>query len=227
MKNETKLDGALCAGVGTADAAQAAPASGKKKYVSPTMQVIPLGPQRMLATSGVSGPPVQVTLTPMGFDYYIPLFHCVDGNSVASYDGDGYDCSSAVNIGAHGWDFKCGDLGSSFMSKYATSVTALRNYADSRTDCSLITVYWTPADFRLLCGPGRLEVPSPIPVVSFGDGVDWTASDFFANAQFDACSGDGRTFSGTYDGRRFEGTIEYMDYVGGGNSKGIQTIELF
>ena len=113
------------------------------------------------------------------------------------------------------------------MSKYATSVTALRNYADSRTDCSLITVHWTPADFRLLCGPGKLGVPSPIPVVSFGDGVDWTASDFFANAQFDACSGNGSTFSGTYDGRRFEGTIGYMGYVGAGRGEGIETIELF
>ncbi|MBR1713108.1 MAG: hypothetical protein IJ722_06870, partial [Alloprevotella sp.] len=60
MNNEKTLDGALCAGVGTADAATAqpmdasgsAPAEGKKKYVPPTMQVIPLGPQRLLATSG-------------------------------------------------------------------------------------------------------------------------------------------------------------------------------
>ena len=52
MNNETKLDGALCAAEEVADAAQAAPAAGKKKYVPPTMQVIPLGPQRMLATSG-------------------------------------------------------------------------------------------------------------------------------------------------------------------------------
>ena len=52
MNNEKTLDGALYADGLAADAAQAAPAAGKKKYVSPTMQVIPLGPQRMLATSG-------------------------------------------------------------------------------------------------------------------------------------------------------------------------------
>ncbi|MBR1732909.1 MAG: hypothetical protein IJ729_04100 [Alloprevotella sp.] len=69
MKDDKTFDGALCAGVGTADAAGAAPAAGKKKYVSPTMQVIPLGPQRMLATSGVSGDPVAV-LVRGGFDFY-------------------------------------------------------------------------------------------------------------------------------------------------------------
>ncbi|MBR1712096.1 MAG: hypothetical protein IJ722_01655 [Alloprevotella sp.] len=52
MNNEKTLDGALCADVGTADAEGAVPAAGRKKYVPPTMQVIPLGPQRMLATSG-------------------------------------------------------------------------------------------------------------------------------------------------------------------------------
>ncbi|MBR1713124.1 MAG: hypothetical protein IJ722_06950 [Alloprevotella sp.] len=53
MKDEKTLGGALCAGVGTADAAEGAvPAAGTKKYVPPTMQVIPLDPQRLLATSG-------------------------------------------------------------------------------------------------------------------------------------------------------------------------------
>ena len=78
MNNEKTLDGALCAGVGTADAATAqpmdasgsAPAEGKKKYVPPTMQVIPLGPQRMLATSGMSGDPLYVTVF-LGIDYYV------------------------------------------------------------------------------------------------------------------------------------------------------------
>ena len=71
MNNETKLDGALCAGVGTAEALGAAPASGKKKYVSPTMQVIPLGPQRLLATSGEE-PPIHVTIYGVpATDYYL------------------------------------------------------------------------------------------------------------------------------------------------------------
>ena len=52
MNNEKTLAGALCAAEEVADAAQAAPAEGKKKYVPPRMEVIPLGPQRMLATSG-------------------------------------------------------------------------------------------------------------------------------------------------------------------------------
>ena len=66
MKECKTLDGALCAGVRTADALGAAPASGKKKYVSPTMQVIPLGPQRLLATSNA---PVSVYVS-AGFDWY-------------------------------------------------------------------------------------------------------------------------------------------------------------
>ncbi|MBR1711948.1 MAG: hypothetical protein IJ722_00900 [Alloprevotella sp.] len=66
MKDDKTFDGALCAGVGTADAAGAAPAEGKKKYVSPTMQVIPLGPQRLLATSGAA---LQILIT-SGVDYY-------------------------------------------------------------------------------------------------------------------------------------------------------------
>ena len=56
MNENKQLDGALCADgqTGAAQAAEAAaPAEVKKKYVPPTMKVIPLGPQRMLATSGV------------------------------------------------------------------------------------------------------------------------------------------------------------------------------
>ncbi|MBR1732807.1 MAG: hypothetical protein IJ729_03575 [Alloprevotella sp.] len=67
MKDETKLDGALCAGVGTADAAEGAvPAAGRKKYVSPAMQVIPLDPQRLLATSG--GLPIYDICTGQDYD---------------------------------------------------------------------------------------------------------------------------------------------------------------
>ncbi|MBR1732531.1 MAG: hypothetical protein IJ729_02155, partial [Alloprevotella sp.] len=66
MNDETKLDGTLCADeenpavVEAQPVAGSAPAEGKKEYVPPRMQVIPLGPQRLLATSGVSGDPVQV-----------------------------------------------------------------------------------------------------------------------------------------------------------------------
>ncbi|MBR1712726.1 MAG: hypothetical protein IJ722_04925 [Alloprevotella sp.] len=193
MKNETKLGGVLSAAVGTAEAA--APAEGTKKYVPPTMEVIPLGPQRLLATSGaVSGPPVPVTITPIGVDYYAQLL---------AGSGQGW-C-----IGAKGWDFECRDLGSSFMSRYAASVGLMQAYLDSRTDCP--NFGYGPA---LSCGPGTLMAPSSMPEISFGGGVAWTAAEFFSGAQFDACS-DGTTFSGTYDGRRFEGMITGMEFIDG------------
>ena len=72
MNENKQLGGALCAAEGiptAAEAAQAAPAEGKKEYVPPRMQVIPLGPQRLLATSGASGEPVQVYIRG-GFSYY-------------------------------------------------------------------------------------------------------------------------------------------------------------
>ena len=72
MNENKQLGGALCAAEGiptAAEAAQAAPAEGKKEYVPPRMQVIPLGPQRLLATSGASGEPVQVFIKG-GFDAY-------------------------------------------------------------------------------------------------------------------------------------------------------------
>ena len=95
MNNETKLNGALCADRGAADAMQAAPAEGKRKYVPPRMQVIPLSPQRMLATSGVSGPPVKVALTLHAVDYY---FSDNCGNSFEKSGSlDRVGCASFVN----------------------------------------------------------------------------------------------------------------------------------
>ncbi|MBR1732556.1 MAG: hypothetical protein IJ729_02290, partial [Alloprevotella sp.] len=184
----------------------------------PRMEVIPLGPQRLLATSGVvSGPPVRVTLTPMGIDYYELLWgsEAIHGiNPYIIYDGARWKPMSGVCIGARGWDFECSDLGSSFMSKYAASVTALRNYADSRTDCALITEnQW---ECPLYCGPDRLATPGLTPSVTFSGGVAWTVEEFFAGARFDACSGNGSTFSGTYAGRRFEGRIMDMVFIDGG-----------
>ena len=79
MKDETKLDGALCAGVGTADAAEGAvPAAGRKKYVSPAMQVIPLDPQRLLATSG--GLPIYDICTGQDYDKLFARFPDGDAN---------------------------------------------------------------------------------------------------------------------------------------------------
>ncbi|MBR1732990.1 MAG: hypothetical protein IJ729_04535 [Alloprevotella sp.] len=206
MNNETKLDGILCADGQTGDVAQAADAAaGTKEYVPPRMEVIPLGPQRLLATSGVvSGPPVQVTITPQGLDYYMRLVDGASGDF--RYNGRYYDCGEGLCIGAKGWDFECSDLGSSFMSRYAASVGVMQAYLDSRTDCSIISDIRVDG-LRLRCGPGIVMAPSMLDI-GF-DSAAWTAAEFFAGAQFDACS-DGKTFSGTYDGRRFEGTIEEM-----------------
>ena len=59
MNEQMELNAAMSADAraaetqpGAMDAAQAAPAAERKEYVPPRMQVIPLGPQRMLATSG-------------------------------------------------------------------------------------------------------------------------------------------------------------------------------
>ena len=79
MNNEKTLDGALCADVGTADAEGAVPAAGRKKYVPPTMQVIPLDPQRLLATSG--GLPIYDSIcTGKDYDKLIARFPDGDAN---------------------------------------------------------------------------------------------------------------------------------------------------
>ena len=106
MNNGTKLDGALCAGVGTADVAAAAPAEGKTKYVSPTMQVIPLGPQRMLATSGE---PVSVTING-GWNLYLdevynPIRVTPDdlkGNPFMPHLRNDYICGTTTGVEGYG-----------------------------------------------------------------------------------------------------------------------------
>ncbi|MBR1712796.1 MAG: hypothetical protein IJ722_05280, partial [Alloprevotella sp.] len=119
MNNEKTLDGALCAGVGTADAATAqpmdasgsAPAEGKKKYVPPTMQVIPLGPQRMLATSASGAVPCTDYCVAVGRDasnIYSPLLGLfmrrglvVRDYSIPTYMRGAYDftpiCNATIN----------------------------------------------------------------------------------------------------------------------------------
>ena len=86
MNEQMELNGALCAAEGAADTAQAAPAAGKKKYVPPTMQVIPLGPQRMLATSA------PITLSVPTYDYY---FCCNGDYSTSGTLGDFPICTAA------------------------------------------------------------------------------------------------------------------------------------
>ena len=234
MNDEKQFGGALCAGVGTADAAAAevqpvdasgaAPAEGKKKYVPPTMQVIPLGPQRMLATSGVSGPPVQVQIGSIpGFDYYVS-FHLYDGGGVRVHNPSTgallVTLSAPMHkmcIGTGGWDVGCAALGSSFPALIAARAQAMQDYVDAWTSCDnvkgqgidlqpgqALRYYDIDNAPWVACGPGLIAPPGFTP---FWSDAGWDMEDFFANAQFDDCSDD-QTFSGTYNGRSFEGTID-------------------
>lgn len=69
MNENKKHDGALCADGQTGDAAGAAPVAGKKKYMPPTCKVFKLD-CGLLATSGMSGDPLYVTVF-LGIDYYV------------------------------------------------------------------------------------------------------------------------------------------------------------
>ena len=213
MNNEKTLAGALCAAEEVADAAQAAPAEGKKKYVPPRMEVIPLGPQRMLATSGE--PPVQVSLYMLaGQDlYWQPLFAYFTYYDADRYlvwpgcnlrpDGTTWECPAGAGtyIGTPDILFSCSDVvrGSSFLAQYADMVQDKGGI----TDCAHF--YGTAHDYAK-CG-ARITGYSLTPQIMFS-GADWDVVDFFNNAEFDACS-DEEHFSGTYQGQRFEGTISF------------------
>ena len=212
MNNEKTLAGALCAAEEVADAAQAAPAEGKKKYVPPRMEVIPLGPQRMLATSGE--PPVQVSLYMLaGQDlYWVPSygrFYYRDPDRAVQWEST--DCTysngtwfcpggTGMYVGTPDILFNCSDVvrGSSFLAQYADMVQDKGGI----TDCAH---FGTAHDYAE-CG-ARITGYSLTPQITFS-GADWDVQDFFANAEFDACS-DEEHFSGTYQGQRFAGTIEY------------------
>ncbi|MBR1712122.1 MAG: hypothetical protein IJ722_01795 [Alloprevotella sp.] len=202
-------------------AAGAAPV--EKKYVKPAMQVFPLG-CGLLAASVPAGPPVRVAIGVLyGVDYYYE-----PGGGCFIYEGPlGFrtrtnttGCGALLdpgvryteagvgsNIETDGWYFECGDVvgGSSFLTQYAAKATAMRSYVDECTDCG--NFIWASGGLSSVwCGSGLYPTPGLTPDVAFS-GADWDVQDFFANAEFDACSGDGSTFSGTYDGRRFEGRI--------------------
>ena len=184
MNNEKTLDGALCAGVGTADAATAqpmdasgsAPAEGKKKYVPPTMQVIPLGPQRMLATSGEE-PPVQVTI------YGTPY-------------GDLYHISRCIPVPA--WVPGCSSLLGRTIGTELASHAGEVIYGES--------IGYDKYDGEIVCIGADEGVADIAGTVSIS-GADWDEWYFLRDAEFDKCSDSSRTFSGTYLGRRFTGTI--------------------
>ena len=224
MNNEKTLAGALCAAEEVADAAQAAPAEGKKKYVPPRMEVIPLGPQRMLATSGE--PPVQVFIDSLyGVSYYYQELVSQSGCDVCHERLGRIKNTAGFRIEATGWDVDCGDLGRGFLARYAAAAQGIRDYVDDMTDCSYLIahpnyqtgscapekVFPIPAYCNYGCGSGLLWTPGLVPSVSFS-GANWDVQDFFANARFD-CD-DGKSFSGTYNGRRFEGTIGEYEVVG-------------
>ena len=183
MNNETKLDGALCAGVGTADAAQAAPAGGKKKYVPPTMQVIPLGPQRMLATSGE----VLVRLAVPSVDYYFSnMRKAGSGSGVYLYE-------------------ECGELGPMPICPAieANSLEAGRSAWLDELKAAADAFPWRSAsnrsEFEGYCASDMRNAS-----LSFQD-VGWDLEDFFARASFD--NGCDSPITGTYNGQRFRLSI--------------------
>ncbi|MBR1732686.1 MAG: hypothetical protein IJ729_02945 [Alloprevotella sp.] len=220
MNEQMELNGALCADGQTGDVAQAAdaaqaaaPAEGKKKYVPPTMQVIPLGPQRMLATSGL--PPVRITLYTYVFDDYVYAWDNISGRQLTNSDyitwrGKLHEAPTGVCVGAKGWAFECSDLGSSFPGRYAAANALLNQRMTNVWACTTITNY-DPTVVAPRCGSviSNAGLPLRYAFSAYDGGValDWNAEEFFAGAQFDACSSSG-SFSGTYDGRRFEGRID-------------------
>ena len=193
MNDEKKLDGALCADVGTADAAAAqvqpveapAPAEGKKKYVPPTMQVIPLGPQRMLATSGPGGSPFSVHIRVSPVDLYLSDGHI-----------DPAERCEQLNYNL------CGNTANGAWNAQTTEIYAV--HADlieeaQRIGHTIMSTALTPAYelsvFAMAAGPTATFV-----------GVDWASQDFLDNAVIQ-CDGNGGYY-GTYMGQPFTATLE-------------------
>ena len=164
------------------DAAQAAPAVVKKKYVPPRMQVIPLGPQRMLATSGEE-PPVRVTIygTP-GYDFYFQDLETGFGT-----------CSSGLS-----WVPGCSSLLGRTIGTELASHAGEVIYGES--------IGYDKYDGEIVCIGADEGVADIAGTVSIS-GADWDEWYFLRDAEFDKCSDSSRTFSGTYLGRRFTGTI--------------------
>ncbi|MBR1712178.1 MAG: hypothetical protein IJ722_02085 [Alloprevotella sp.] len=224
MKKRKELNAALPADMQAVEPCADAAPKAKKPYVKPTMQVFPLNCQ-LLAGSGVSGPPVQVTLSRMpGIDYYWivrsreDFLYSGPSSLIPSHCYAGWMGFDVQHVG---WDFGCADVndGTSFLSQYAAKAQAIRDYADEVTNCDYFAegnctkdkhgYYWYPSGtfLEVNCGIGYLPTPGLTVVATFA-GADWDVEDFFDNARFDACSAeDATTFSGTYNGRRFEGTI--------------------
>ena len=195
MNNEKKLDGALCADVGTADAAAAeavqaaevqaaeapAPAEGKKKYVPPTMQVIPLGPQRMLATSG-QALSARIFVTPL--DYYLSDDHNPPYQQIYSLNFD--LCGNTAN-GA--WAAQAGQM-AAYHAEFL-SESASRNH-----DTSLVY----PLDVGLTA---FATVAGPTAEIT---GANLASQDFLSSAVIQ-CDGSGGYY-GTYMGQSF--TVELI-----------------
>ena len=185
MNDETTLGGALCAAEGNPTAAGAASAAGKKEYVPPRMEVIPLGPQRLLATSG---PALGVRLVLPVLDYYLST-----GCSIPQevYRTVGFPLCTAIEAGSL----------EAARSAAADDVAAWNeNWFSGRPNCSGYRVYVGNAPYFIRT---KTEYPAFV-------GVDWDAADFFARASFD--NGCAAPYTGTYNGQRFDLDIGHYQY---------------
>ncbi|MBR1713183.1 MAG: hypothetical protein IJ722_07250 [Alloprevotella sp.] len=187
MNEKVKVSGAPCAAEGNPIAAEAAaPAAVKKKYVPPTMQVIPLGPQRMLATSGQ---PISVRLFIPAMDYYFSDY-----------------CSLPTELFGSSGGF-CGTPPNSYWTRAAQGLvddyTEFHNTVEGRI-CE-----------TEMCGsykslPEILDefaaIPAPRAEIT---GANWDVDDFLNNADIQCAYDSGYYYYyGTYMGQPFTCTIE-------------------
>ncbi|MBR1733362.1 MAG: hypothetical protein IJ729_06485 [Alloprevotella sp.] len=186
MNNDKTLESALCAAEGAADTAQAAPAAVKKKYVPPTMQVIPLDPQRMLATSVAESVKLMLPV----IDYYLSnVCAAPQYRTVKTLE---FPLCTAIETGS---------LEAVKSTMVDNLTTAAASWYSRITDCGgqryYVPIYSNEIRYRFTDHP------------SF-NGVDWDAADFFARASFD--NGCAAPYTGTYNGQRFSLEIGYYQY---------------
>ena len=177
MSKKLNVSGVPCAAGRTADSASA---EVKKKYVPPRMQVIPLGPQRLLTTSG-EVPPVWVTIYGVPpTDYY-------------RYIGGG----RSTCLTEAGWVPGCPSLfGRTFVTE-SLYHTGRMHYGLTEGDGN----YCWGADWDVKNYAGQVffdgadwDAGEFFAYAEFDECSD--PSDYFSG-----------TFSGTYLGRRFTGEI--------------------
>ena len=210
MNNDKTLGGAPCAAEEVAEAAQ----EGKKPYVPPQMEVIPLGPQRMLAVSG-GVPSVTVTMSPWVFDPYfylimpgpIPAGPGGAMMDVCAYEDDrGRRCCYHVDIDPPSGSIRPCDYlggGGNMLDAWAGLVEAIRSDWDTFTDhvCyKLFEAYpgYGGIDPRAHSPEWYLANPPGFTI----EGADRLLEEFLANAQFPDGACDDNVI-GTYRSQRF------------------------